>query len=133
MTAPVNPSSHLGLYLSKEGDRLEIVDVLRSGIVIPEQKDALACKTHASVLELLQKLKNSPNKDLLRFYHHDNPYYARHVSSSLEGFAHPCSLEVQISFVQYKIGEQEHGVREERLPGPAPKSFFSGWLPFQFH
>lgn len=127
MTTFIQPVS-LGVYLAKEGDRVEILDVLRTGAVIPEQGEALDCKTHATVLAFLQELQKSPNKGLLRFYHHDNPNYAGHVSSSLEGFAHPCSLEMQISFVQYKIGESVHGVRGASGQPPVHKTFFSRWF-----
>lgn len=103
-------SSNFTLYLSSEGDSVEIKN-FQDTSTIPEQLEAISCKTHKQVLAFLEKINSSETKDLLSFYHVHNTSYEAHHGTSPKGKAHLCSLDKQISFVQYKIFEQEHGAR----------------------
>lgn len=99
------------LYLSGEGDSVAIKSYQDEKSTLPEQAEALACKTHEEVLAFLKKLIESDTKNHLNFYHHHNTCYDGHAGTFPKGSAHPCSLEKQIDFVQYKISEATHGIR----------------------
>jgi hypothetical protein len=112
-----SPLNHFTLYLSKEGNSVEIKNFNQDGATIPEQVEALACRTHQEVLAFLERLSHSDTRNQLNFYHHHNTSYDGHMGTWPKGVAHPCTLESQIDFVRYKIGETTHGVRHE------PESF----------
>lgn len=106
-------SNQFTLYLSSEGDAVEIKHFGDGNPTIPEQLEAQACRTHEAVLAFLEKINNSALRDSLRFWHHHNPRYDGHLGTYPKGVAHECLLDQQISFVRYKIGEHLHGVRRE--------------------
>ena len=118
MSASISRSPYV-LYLSKEGDSVEIRKICKQNATASEkkeiledmQKEAVKHKTHETVLIFLKQLSSSDIRNHLNFYHDDNPYYTGHVGNELVAIAHPCALEKQIDFVQYKISEQKHGVR----------------------
>jgi hypothetical protein len=99
------------LYLSKEGAAVEIKGLNEIRTSIPEQAEASASKTHREVLVFLKKIKDSELRTCLVFYHHHNEFYHGHPDSYQGGTVHLCSLERLISFVKYKLGESEHGIR----------------------
>jgi hypothetical protein len=105
------------LYLSSEGDSVEIKNFEKDGATLPEQQKALACKTHEQVLAFLETLRNVEVRKQINFFHIHNTSYIGHLGTWPKGAAHPCDLETQIDFVRYKIGENTHGVRQP------PKSY----------
>jgi hypothetical protein len=109
------------VYLTEEGDSLQIVNYANHPSTISEQTEALACKTHKEVLDLLNKIKNSGKTDQFEFYHYHNTCYDNHMCGWPNGQVHPCPLDTQISFVTYKILEQQHGVRHAPKPVKNPK------------
>ncbi len=104
------------LYLSKEGDEVEIKNYLATS-PLAEQTEAAACKTHAQVLEFLNKLKLSDIKNKISFYHYNNTCYQHHIGTDAKANAHKCELEKLISFVTYKILECQHGLRQTPKKG----------------
>ncbi len=111
MTAPL---THFTLYLAAEGNSVEIKGPDLADASLPEQAEASACKTHQEVLAFLERLRHSETRNELHFFHYHNTSYDGHLGTWPMGVAHPCTLETQISFIQYKIGESAHGVR--RMP-----------------
>lgn len=93
------------LRLSSNGDSIEIKSLDKQS-TIPQQLEAASCKTHEQVLLFLQKLSTLEIQKSFAFLHIQNPTYAAHITCS-GALAHPCSLEQQIRFVQYKILEGE--------------------------
>ena len=114
------------LYLSSEGDSVEISSVLitqtYSAALPPDQidgriralnKNAATLKTHGAVLEFLKEVERGANSLPLNFYHMNNPNYSTHAGAPTTGAAHECSLKEQITFVTYKIKEKEQGPRHD--------------------
>lgn len=110
-----NDSTHFVLYLSKEGDSVRISEAPHQEHVCRRSKfagEAASCKTHKQVLDFLEKLASPEGKNSsLQFYHVNNAAYEKHSGAWSKIEAHECSLDQQISFVKYKIMEQEHGVK----------------------
>jgi len=106
MSTPTN----FTLYLSTVGDSVKIENFNQDGATLPEQQEALACRTHQEVLAFLEKLKTSETKGRLNFYHLNNYFYEKHAGLA-KGTAHPCTLEDQIEFVRFKISEISQGAR----------------------
>lgn len=110
-----NTDSYSCLYLSSEGDSLLINHINTNN---PPGKQVITedpgCKTHVQVLTYLTELQKSETKNHLNFRHDNNCHYQRYGGVSIKPANHHCSLEEQINFVQYKIGEKTYGVRETR-------------------
>ena len=119
----VTPLKNYTLFLSSEGDSVEIAHSDHDAAPLPEQAQALACKTHEQVLAFLEMLMNSETRNHLNFYHVDNTSYDAHMGAWPKGAAHACSLETQIDFVRYKIGEATHGIRHTPLTTPFTACF----------
>lgn len=96
------------LYLSQEGDSMEITNLL--GHNLPEKNLIAAYNTHELVLKFLKTLQG----DEYQFHHYDNSSYERHKGTFPKGVAHPCTLEDQIKFVEFKILEKEQGALQSR-------------------
>lgn len=110
MTAPISQET-FSLCLSSEGESLELTNIKRNGLELPEQAEATACKTHEQVLTFLKKLRDSEVKNQISCSHRNNYYYKAHWGHYPKGSGHECSLEDLIDFVKYRISEQKHGVR----------------------
>jgi hypothetical protein len=107
----VSISASYNLYLSEEGDSIEISHFWNK-IIIPEALEADSCKTHEHVLAFLNKIRNSDVKNKFIFCHKNNIRYEGHTDPDPDTFAHSCSLDKLISFVSQKILEKEHGIRK---------------------
>lgn len=112
MAAPVSNQIPYSLFLSEEGDIVEITSFYNGDPSHPDEAEAAACKTHEQVLAFLNKLKTLESKSNIEFYHFDNTHYAGHKKVNRNGMTHPCDLDRMIRFVTYKILEKEHGVRD---------------------
>lgn len=110
-----NDSTHFVLYLSEEGDSVRIDEAPHQDHSCRQSKfakEAVSCKTHEQVLYFLEKIASPEGEhSSLQFYHANNIFYEKHSGTWSKIEAHECSLDQQISFVKYKIMEQEHGVR----------------------
>lgn len=110
-----NDSTHFVLYLSEEGDSVRIEEAPHQENVMRRSKfagEAASCKTHKQVLDFLEKIASPYGLGAsLQFYHANNISYDKHSGTWSKTEAHECSLDQQISFVKYKIMEQEHGVK----------------------
>lgn len=92
------------LYLGRDGDSIEVKNFFNTEATkTPLILEAESCKTHEAVLEVLNKLNCSNEREAFSFYHRHNNDYEGH--KGFKGFAHPCTLETQITFVQQKISE----------------------------
>ena len=114
MTAPIPNIPEFILCLSREGDSVSLNprDAERNPAPsLPEQEQALACKTHQQVLAFLKNLESSETKNQISFSHYNNTCYDAHAGSWPKGRFHLCTLEEQIAFVQCKIVEADQGVR----------------------
>lgn len=110
-----NDSTYFVLYLSAEGDSVRIDQAPNQDHCCRQSKfseEATSCKTHKQVLEFLEKIASpASGNPSLQFYHANNTAYDKHSGAWSKIEAHEYSLDTQISFVKYKILEQEHGVR----------------------
>lgn len=99
------------LNLDSNGTTVNIINIENSK-TIPQQQEALACKTHKEVLFLLKKIDASEIKESFSFHHAHNKNYENHDGNTIpKGKTHECSLESQISFVELKISEENQGIR----------------------
>lgn len=93
------------LYLSSEGDSVQITDSEKDDETNPEQMQALACKTHKQVLDFLEQLRDSKNTSDFTFLHYQNTKYSEHTGHDVQDMTHSCPLEKLIDFVRDKISE----------------------------
>lgn len=101
------------VYLSKEGDSIEIVGdhIADMTPILREQWAASSCKTHAQVLAFLERMAHSESTNAFTFYHEHNPSYTDHCGTWPKGGVHLCPIDQQISFVRYKLSESKREVR----------------------
>lgn len=99
------------LNLDSNGTTVNILNIENTK-TIPEQQEALACKTHKEVLALLEKIQKTEINDSFSFHHAHNKNYEGHNPKTFpKGQTHECSLENQISFVKLKISEEDQGIK----------------------
>lgn len=96
-----SPHRDFVLYLSKDGDSVEILNEGREKTGrIPEQQEAAACNTQDKVLAFLEKHQTN---DTFLFYHYNHPYFPEHGSFFRMTPYHACSPEAQIKFLKSLI------------------------------
>ena len=109
-----NNSTHFVLYLSEEGGSVKVTEAPHQDHCCRRSKytnEAPSCKTQKQVLELLERIAEERENASLQFYHMNNIFYEKHSGTCSELGIHECSIDSQISFIKYKMMEQEHGVR----------------------
>jgi len=99
------------LNLDSNGTTVNIINIENSK-TIPEQQEAAACKTHKEVLVFLKKIDSSEIKESFSFHHAHNKNYEEHTGKIFpKGKTHVCLLQNQISFVEFRISEENQGIR----------------------